>query len=502
MELTLNGLTNPSNIITFTNCPTILTISETETIPSRANVTLTVQNLGSLAQGVDYYISVNGYEIHSVWTQDKEVGQNFYLTKENTIDSQRYVIQSIINALRNVSEISANYRVFHVLNEDGTLTSSLCVYSKDIGSVHNVVFKTNLPTTCYVLENSGGYSTNSLAQGKTNTVNVDIYKTGNTSKIGSDPQKNMKLDYQTTLSKNYVDGDLSFDLSPIFAITTNYNELSEYNIAVYTISDNKVTNTLYLPKIYAVNGYLVNQGGSFIPQFTNIKLAQNVYRGVSRNTENNTILYVYDNSITFSLYNTNDITNLNATINYLDSAFNTVHTETKTLLLNNSLNRIDLQLNEIYRQCYYIDIIIGGLSTLRYNIIKPLSATSETQRIYWTNSYGGTSFFDFTGDRTEQRKTDVEYYQTQLFDYYKKNEAERNIIYNKDVDVTVNLKTHNIEKDGQWSLFDLQNSWNAWTVVNGTTYKITITDLKITESSVSGVYQGEITYEYSLGDSF
>lgn len=502
MEITLNGLTNPSNIITFTNCPTILTVSETETIPSHANLQLTVQSLTGLAQGFDYYISLNGYQIHSVWEQDKEVGQNFYLTKDNSVESQRYVIQSIINAIKNISSISANYKVFQMVGDDGTLLPSLCLYSKDIGSVHNIQFQTNLPTTTFKTVNSGGYSTNALAQGKTNTISVDVYKTDITSKIGSNPQVNRIAWFQTTMRKNYIGGDLSFDLSPIFATTTDNNSMSEYNLVVYTMSDNKVTNNVYLPKIYSVNGYLVNQGGTFIPQFTNIKLAQNVYRGESKNTENNTILYVYDGSITFSLYSTSDITNLNATINYLDSAFNTVFTENKTLLLNNSLNRIDLQLNEIYNQCYYIDINIGGLSTLRYNIIKPLSATAETQRIYWSNSYGGVSFFDFTGDRTEQRKTDVEYYQKQLFDYYKRTEFERNIVYNKDVDVTVNLKTHNIQKDGQWTLFDLQNSWNAWTVVNGVTYKITITDLKITESSVSGVYQGEITYEYSLGDSF
>lgn len=502
MEVTLNGLSNPSNIITFTNCPTILTVSEEETVPSHANYRFSI-NPSGLTQGKDYYISINGYQIHSVWEQENEVGQKFYLTKDTSLASQRYIASSIVKALRNVGALAANYKIFQTLDDNGLASATVCVYSKDIGSKNNISFATNMPSSAYTTLPSGGYSTNSLLQGKNNYVGVEIYKAGIITKPGgASPNLTYSLSYYvTSLKKNYIGGDLSFDLSPIFSSLTDYNDMSEFYISVYTVSDNKVTNTVYIPKIYAVNGYLVNQGTSFIPAFTDVKLAQNVYKGESKSTENNTILYIYGDLLTFSLYSTNSVTSLKATVNYLDSALNTVYTAEHTLFLSTGLTRVDLPITQNDRFAY-IDVTVDGLSPIRYNIIKPLTATAETQRIYWTNSYGGVSFFDFTGDRTEQRKTDVEYYQTQLFDYYKKSYMERNKVYNKDVSVSVTLKTHNIEKDGQWTLFDLQNSWNAWTVVNDKTYKITINDLKITESSVTGIYQGEITYEYSLGDSF
>ena len=162
-----------------------------------------------------------------------------------------------------------------------------------------------------------------------------------------------------------------------------------------------------------------------------------------------------------------------------------------------------ISLNQtLLNQSFYIDIVIPGVGTLRYNVIKPLKATDEIQRVYWTNSYGGISFFDFTGARTETRKTKVDYYQQNLFDYYDKDTAQLNKVYNKDVTITVSLSTHSIEKDGTWQFFDLQNSSNAWTYVNGKKYFITITDLKITESQVNDIYTATVEYEYSMGDTF
>ena len=189
----------------------------------------------------------------------------------------------------------------------------------------------------------------------------------------------------------------------------------------------------------------------------------------------------------------------------MNSANNLYQETTETIFTNNSLDTYTLNLNSTYlANSTYIDVIIPGLNTLRYNVIRPLNATDarDCQRIYWTNSYGGTSFFDFTGERTEQRKTSVDYYEKQLYDYYTSANQERKKVYNKDVDITVTLTTHNIERDGTWQLFDLQNSTNAWTTINGKNYKITVNDLSINESNnVNNIYTGQIRYEYSLADT-
>ena len=89
-----------------------------------------------------------------------------------------------------------------------------------------------------------------------------------------------------------------------------------------------------------------------------------------------------------------------------------------------------------------------------------------------------------------------------MYDYYKSDKVELNKVYDKNVEITVTLNTHNIKKDGQWSLFDLQNSQYAWTVVNGVTYVINVDNLKIEESTVTGIYTASVDYTYSLGDTF
>ena len=172
-------------------------------------------------------------------------------------------------------------------------------------------------------------------------------------------------------------------------------------------------------------------------------------------------------------------------------------------LLSVNLNTFTFPLNpSLLQQSSYIDLTIPNVGKLRYTVIKPIHATDEAQRIYWTNSYGGTSFFDFTGTRTEERKTDIETYESSLYDYYNSNRQELTNIYSKEVKVIVTLTTHNMVKDGTWQLFDLQNSYNAWTTVNEKDYAIHITDIQVDETDVAGIYTAQIKYEYSMGDTF
>ena len=46
------------------------------------------------------------------------------------------------------------------------------------------------------------------------------------------------------------------------------------------------------------------------------------------------------------------------------------------------------------------------------------------------------------------------------------------------------------------------NSYEVWTEVNGVKYEVIVTDVKVTESNVNGVWQGTVTYEYSSPDKY
>lgn len=503
MNVTLNGLQDYSNIVAFTGTPTILTVSDTGTSSSQAIALIFVQSLSSIIDTNDYWIEINGHKIHSTNKLSLANGQKFYLTGYDNSDNRIFVASSIARALNSVPAIAANYTVYQSYST-GTLNPIVAVQAKHSGVKYNITSNTNFPTSALYINRSNSTNNNPLAQGTvSNTINLDIYKVLVPSKIGATSVGTKS--FVTHLQKNYTDGDCSFNLSPVLNGMCDYNELTECVINLYTISDTVVTNQLELKKLFATTGYSVNQGNPFITKFTDCVLAQNVGRGDNRPYYNLSYLYLYFPSIVFSLYVDNNTTQKEITIRYMNSANNLYQTTTETIYTNKSLDTYTINLNSNYlAQSTYIDVLIPGLSTIRYNVIRPLNATDDKdcQRIYWTNSYGGISFFDFTGERTEQRKTNVDYYEKQIYDYYTAVNQERKKVYNKDVDVTVTLTTHNIEKDGTWQLFDLQNSTNAWTVVNGKNYKVTITDLTINESNtVNNIFTGQIKYEYSLADT-
>ena len=460
MRITLNGIENPNNIITFTNCPTILTVSDTWT-GTRARSVIDVANLSSARTPEEYTISVGDYIIRGTGDLTKSVGNRFYLTSSNTLANRVLVARKIVDAISSLGGITMSYRVWQDSDTNGQLLPRVIVEAISIG-IGNVGIHINdpMPSGIVTIDGTMGSITSIFNGNITNKIHVDIYK-NNLPVTRINAPNWTRGSFIAQLEKSFWGGSVSFDLSEIFNTESEIGTLSGYEIIIYSEIDGNITALGDLKYIYATPGYLVNQGGSFIPKFTGCYLAQNVSRGNSVGGVNKSILYVYYNSIVFSLYADNTMGTVGCTINYLNSAQVSLGTENQNIFCGNNLNTFTLSLNQLLlQQSSYVDLTIPNVGTLRYTVIKPIHATDETQRIYWTNSYGGTS------------------------------------------KITVTLTTHNIQKDGTWQLFDLQNSYNAWTTVNGKEYAIHITDIQVDETDVAGIYTAQIEYEYSMGDTF
>ena len=502
MKITLNGIENPNNIITFTNCPTILTVSDSWT-GTKARSVIDVKNLSSVRTPEEYTISVGDYIIRGTGDLTKSVGNRFYLTSSNTTANKILVARKIVDAISSLGGITMSYRVWQDSDNDGQLLPRVIVEAIGVG-IGNVIIRINdpMPSGIVTMDGTMGSITSIFNGSITNKIHVDIYKsTSSINRINGTTWS--RGSFIAQLEKTVWGGTVSFDLSSIFNTESEIGTLTAYELIIYSEVDGEITKLGDFKYIYATPGYFVNQGGSFIPKFTGCYLAQNVSRGNSVGGVNKSILYVYYNSIVFSLYADNSMSTVSCTIDYLNSSQASLGTEKQNIFCGNNLNTFTLPLNQLLlQQSSYIDVNIPNVGKLRYNVIKPIHATDETQRIYWTNSYGGTSFFDFTGTRTEERKTDIETYQRSLYDYYNSDRQELKKIYSKEVKITVTLTTHNIVKDGTWQLFDLQNSYNAWTTVNGKEYAIHITDIQVDETDVAGIYTAQIEYEYSMGDTF
>lgn len=501
MKITLNGLDNPSNIITLSGCPTILTVNDSG-YGDKAMLAIEVSSLNSVTEGNNIYIEINGERITSTYDLNEVINRNFYISNDNSLTNKIFVAQTIVNALRSCPQLDANYNIYQGIQSSTLMSNIIYVVAKDIGSQNNLTYSTNA-SLIFNIRNTIGSSTGELASNIKTMVSVDIYALyGNTQpRLGGDTVPNGE--YVTTLRKQYYKDETHFDISPILTTLTSYNETVAYLLYVYATIDNKLQTLGQIGYNYVVNGYSVNQGGTYIPNFTNVKLAQNVSRGTSRTPINSTILYTYEPRVIFSLFSQSNINSLQLTVSYKDSQLNELASESKTIFITNNLTKVDLGLNTVnFGLADYIDISIPNLGVLRYNIIKPLNATIENYRIFYNNSYGGVSFFDFTGDRKEDRKLTVDTYQKQLFDYYKSSLQELEKVYNKDTTITVTLKSHLIPKDATWQFYDMQNSTNAWTEINGTIYSIIINDVSVDETSTDGVYEATVKYTYSLADDF
>ena len=464
MNITLNGRNNPTNLITFTDIPNILKIVDDA---GGTKTTYHITFSGSLAVtgNSQYYITVNGDSINNVTTPQNAKNRNFYISTSNIS-----LASSVARALRNCPNVASSFDVY----QDG-LGSTVDIKAKSIG-VNGSGIQTNIPSDniSYTIEQGTSYSSIIGSQ-----VCVDIYS---------------GTEYITTLTKNFYNGEVAFNLSPVLTTMASYGKIIPYNLVIYSIKNGELSNLGSINNNYVAIGYMVNQGDKYL-ELTNTLLAQNVRRGAQRTYINSTVLYTYEPSLSLSLYSSSS-KDLSLTINYLTSAKHIVSSESITKTLNSGINDIDISLSPLYDK-FFVDIVIPDIGTIEYNVIKPIGGASYSQRIWWHNSYGGVSFFDFTGEREESRETSTETYQKALFDYYDDNINELDKVYSIDNTITVSLKSHLISNDGKWSFNDLANAKDVWTKINDQTYKIIITSVEVKETDNEGVYEATIKYRYS-----
>lgn len=503
MELTLNNLTYTKDIICLTDVPNLITYTGSSTVNTKAKYNIIINQLSNVDPDATYYIYFGDYKIKSVPELSMAGGTNFWLPPVDSYDNQLACCNSIVKALRNVPYIVANFNVWLSDNHDGSMANDVYIEAKKPGNMFNVNISSELSqigdNTFTRIVNG---SSNDEMTGKDNRITVDVYKFNERTRIGDDPDPT-KREFITSLEKSYAGKPVTFNVSPVLSTLVSEGNIEQYCFTVYAFSDGQLRFSHITEPCYIVNGYQVNQSQPFVGTFTNRFFAQSVSRGDETDNYNRSTLYTYEPNIQFSLYTTEDVNSTEVTINYMDSSVNAAHTQTVILPvtdITNSLNHYQIQLNDTwFRESTYIDVVIPDVGTVRYNVIKPINGTDarDAERICWYNEYGGISFMDFTGERTEQRKENIEYYSKQITGFYTDEGVENKMVYDKNMDITVKHKTHKIGSDAKWLLFSLQKSSVAWIYKNGVKYYITVDDLEIKEANVSHVFTAEVSYTYS-----
>lgn len=474
MNITYNNLSSPSNILTFTEIPNILKISENVT-GTKCTIQFSMNN--GLRQTVSadsqYYITLFGETITNVMAPENAKNKRFYIS-----DDRVSTAMSIARAFRNCGGLNADFDIFGV---NGVVE----IIAKTIGSKITTAnyLQRNIPSQYMSVSVQDGSSYSALFNSK---IDIDVYDSAsaNTS------------NYVTTLEKNWYGDECAFDVSPVLSTFSEYGQTKPYTFVINVFMENGEWQSQGAISGNTAVGYHANQSDKY-------KIAQGVQMllNKSRGNDGTMILYTYNSSIPYSVLCGLNTGGWSVTVSVKDSAFNEIWNSgaitnrrtTSNMIIDGSVTIPQTA----FTNGYYVDLTVGT-ETTRFNIIKPLKATEYYQRILWRNEYGGISFFDFTGARSESDSVDIETYEKNIFDYHNNDEFERKRIYLNDYKKTVTLTSHLMEEDGKWIFNSLMRSKKVWTTVNGKTYYIIPKSIDVAEDQTyNNIYTAKLQYEYS-----
>lgn len=473
-NITYNNLGSPTKLITFTDIPNILKVEDSSggTYATFTFMVNTAFKAQTTSDG-QWWITFLGETISNVLNPNAAINKNFYVAETTTSTAA-----SIARALRNCPGIIANFNVEH----DG---SSVTLTAKAVG-----VIWTNISG---YIDSTPGLSTYITMTGTDGTADSDL----NGALIDVDVYTNGE--YVTTLEKNWYGGEAAFNMSPVLTTISEYGMVVPYDFKVSSMKDGNYALLGNITGNYSSIGYMVNQGYKYLTM-DDMVVAQNYSRGENRGVDNNSILYLYQPKIDISIYTGNN-GGLSYSVEYLDSAFNIIGTYSSTMrFYSNTLMDLTFLLNHAgstyFPLAFYVDLTLG-VTKIRYNVIKPLKATEYSQRILWRNSYGGISFYDFTGQRSETRDLNLMTYQKNIFDYYTDPMNSLEKPYDNEVKYVVTLKSHLFEHDGKYIFNDLIQSAQVWTEINGENYEIIIDSVSVDETDRNDIYEATVKYHYS-----
>lgn len=476
MRITYNNIDNGSNLITFNDIPNILKVEDDSggTYASY-DLQLNASLKDTTYEDGQWWIEIMGDTITNVIDPQNAVNKNFFISNDRNDTAA-----SITRAFRNCPNVSAN---FNILNDNNYIR----LRAKNVGQIfqnNNEMMSTNISTLFLLPSRTDGTAYSSLYG---SIIMADIYKDG---------------EYVTTLEKNFYNGETDFNLSPVLNTFTEAGKAVPYTISLSSMKNGDFSSLGTIQTNYASVGYMVNQGYKYLDNSV-LNIAQNYQRGTSKDVDNNTLLYIYQPNIPISFYKANE-GGATVIIRYLDSAMNDIYT-VNTTWRNTDSSEILVDLNyplstTFFNRAFYIELTFGT-KTIRYNVIKPLNATEYSQRILWRNSYGGISFFDFTGQRSETREFEISTYQKSIYDYYVDTKNELDKVYDNEVEYEVTLKSHLFENDGKYIFNDLIQSPDVWTEINGETYAIILKSVSVDEVDNNNIYEATVKYTYSMNPS-
>ena len=465
MNLTYNGVSNPQNMLTFSDVHNILKVTD-DVVGTLTSIKLTIEPTSTSTDG-QYYLTLLGETVTTVANPSNASNKRFYVGNSKAANAIY-----LAKALSSCPSIAANYYIYA---QDGTCNIVAKIIGLVITDTANMI-QTNIPQNKYTVTLQNGTSTSKL--------------------LGSRVVANIMSDdkYVTTLEKTLYGGECAFDMSQVLSTISEYGKTKPYSISVSALLlDGGMTN---LGNINActTNGYIANSSSKYLT--LNSEIALNTTVG-----DSNIIFYTYGSTIPFSILRNSNSGGITYTVNYKDSTRTTIKTESFNKRFSwEDTNLVDTSISiptSIKDRVYYVDIVLGN-KTYTFNVIKPLKTVGTWKRVYWRNEYGGIQFFDFTSAEVESHSFEIETYEKNIFDYYEDNDSELKRIYKSTNAMSIKLKSHIMERDGRWVFNSLERSKRLWVDENGIKRYIIPNSVEVTEEAdYNGLYTATLKYQYS-----
>lgn len=459
--ITLNGQDSNSNLLLLNGVQNIVEVEQSLYSSTPAYGTITV---GTVTPESGKYISVNGNMITSVISNPE--GRSFLLNSDATSTAW-----SVINALKNISEINGNYELYLDPNNAG----KVYIRARQGGHKYDLSISTDITGIAMNTHASDDQGWN------LDEIMVDVFE-------------NSK--FNATLQKTVAESKTSFDISPV--LTPEYGAIDTCMAKLRGINPANLVATLDTFNFKCIKGYAVNNSPLYL-QAVN-QMACYLQRGkiLKSGADNRTSIFLNsDNKLIFSYLNLTSVT-LEFEMRYLTSALDTVATDTLTLS-GQTVGVIDIEYdmsNYMGNDIYYLDVEMPDGYVCRYDIIRPARASEDINRIIWRNEFGGLSFADMSSSTTEKLDLERSEIRKHLYDTYNSDIDGNRLSWSAKENIKLTLHTHLMPKEGTYLFNSLGKSKLIWLEREGVKRYVTLDDIKIMEQDVNDVFEVQVDITY------
>lgn len=407
MQLTLNNLASPQNILILDEVPNIISIEEQAT---DTTTLITLQFKGNPQAGVSednqWYISIGGDSVTNTITPENAVAKRFFVAQDLASTAA-----SVAAALTNSSVILSGFKIW---------SSGAYVYLKARKSGnYGALTDTNIPSSYLTITNVGGTSTSTLAGGK---VKVDISSGG---------------EYQMSLVKNYYKDSLSFDVSNTVSSLVDYDSHTAMFFKVSGISARKVLSDIGTLSATAVKGYKSKWSESYLYSDKSQLLLPD-YKG-----------FVSKNTIDVSLWATGTSTPVLTQV--YDSIGQVIESINATKTTVYGINHLELSYT-LDEEADKVSVTVGD-TTRTFRVIRPTIYAEDVTRVEWYGEYGGLSFLDFTAHQEIEISDELATATKHRFDFYTSPAFYTQSVVSNNNSKTYQVTSHLVSKD-ELSIFD------------------------------------------------